>query len=174
MIEIWKEYPLDKKLLVSNFGNVKRKEILVFSKRTKPYLMKEKTLKQSLTGKGYKKQNGYLVVKSLNKHYKVHRLVAITFIENKENLNQVNHKDKNTTNNYFKNLEWCTNIQNSHHSKQDRKNYSSGFIGVRYRKDRKNYSAELKYNGTRYRKSGFKTQEEANEYLTKIKKELCL
>lgn len=168
MKEIFKEIPNYNGIyFVSNFGNVKsiNRKIKVKNFYKTIY---GKFLKQSLTGKGYKKSNGYLVVRLNGKLKKVHRLVAITFLENPNNLPQVNHKDKNTTNNKLNNLEWCTNFQNSHHAKDNK------FIGVRFRRDRNNYSAELKYKGVRYRKSGFDTEEKANEYLQKIKQKLCL
>lgn len=39
--------------------------------------------------------------------YKIHRLVAETYIPNPEGLPQVNHKDENKVNNCLQNLEWC-------------------------------------------------------------------
>ena len=63
-----------------------------------------------------KDKKGYTVV-TLTKHSKnyvpkVHRLVAIAFIPNPNNLPQVNHKDEDKSNNNIDNLEWCTNEYN--------------------------------------------------------------
>lgn len=42
----------------------------------------------------------------------IHRLVAETFIDNHNNLEQVNHIDGNKHNNNITNLEWCTQKYN--------------------------------------------------------------
>ncbi|MBQ8662493.1 MAG: HNH endonuclease [Eubacterium sp.] len=63
-----------------------------------------------------KSNNGYMQVHlSINgtmKSYKIHRLVAKTFIPNPLNLPQVNHIDENKENNSAWNLEWCTKTYN--------------------------------------------------------------
>ena len=50
------------------------------------------------------------------KTLKLHRLVAINFLPNPNDLPVVNHKDGNKTNNHYSNLEWCTLSENSKHS----------------------------------------------------------
>ena len=47
-----------------------------------------------------------------SKPFKVHRLVALHFIDNPNNYKEVNHKDENKQNNKVDNLEWCTSKYN--------------------------------------------------------------
>ena len=59
---------------------------------------------------------GYLRVHIAGKMYFVHRLVAMIYIPNPENLPQVNHIDGNKHNNCVDNLEWVSNRDNSLHA----------------------------------------------------------
>lgn len=81
------------------------------SDRGRIYSIKRKLYRKFKTDK-----NGYLVV-NLSKNSKydypsVHRLVAMAFIPNPDNLPEVNHKDENKFNNSVDNLEWCTTEYN--------------------------------------------------------------
>lgn len=47
----------------------------------------------------------------------VHRFVGIHFAPNPFNKPCINHKDGNKANNDYRNLEWCTWLENIHHAK---------------------------------------------------------
>jgi hypothetical protein len=53
------------------------------------------------------------------KHYRVNRLVALTFIPNPENLPEVEHRDNNKLNNCYWNLFWSTQKDNMNHACYD-------------------------------------------------------
>ena len=64
----------------------------------------------------FPKNEGYIYVKIGSKSYRVHRLVAQTYLENSENKATVNHIDGNKQNNIIWNLECATQSENMQHA----------------------------------------------------------
>lgn len=97
---------------VSNIWNVKNLKRLVKTKRWFR-IVKEKILWKSFVH-WYNKVT--LSVFCITKTFRLHRLVAQTFIPNPENKRTVNHKNWIKTDNRVDNLERCTHSENELHS----------------------------------------------------------
>lgn len=102
--EIWKDIKDFPNYQISNYGRVKS----IPRPKTKGGL-----LKQRKNNCGYLKV--YLMKNSKGYLLSVHRLVAEAFIDNSNNLPEVNHIDGNKENNYVDNLEWTTRKDNVLH-----------------------------------------------------------
>lgn len=55
------------------------------------------------------------------KTWLLHRLVAEAYLENPNNLQQVNHKNENKCNNYLNNLEFCSATYNNNYGARSKK-----------------------------------------------------
>lgn len=100
---------------VSNLGRVRSVERIITYSDGRAYKYEQRILNQTLN-----KKRGYFYVKlSKNmktKNVQVHRVVAETFLQNKNNKNVVNHIDGNKQNNKVSNLEWISSKENSEHA----------------------------------------------------------
>ena len=117
MEEIWKWIDgYENMYQVSNLGRVRSVDRDVYCEVSPNKLQHiyGKVLKQGTNHKGY--PIVYLSKDGKQKTITVHRLVALTFIENPLNLPQVNHIDGDKTNNNVSNLEWCDNSYNQIHA----------------------------------------------------------
>jgi hypothetical protein len=74
----------------------------------------KKFMKTELDDNGYKTVR--LTLPNLYKRYKVHRLVALTYLQNKLNKKCVNHINGIKTDNRLCNLEWMTHSENCLHA----------------------------------------------------------
>lgn len=132
MKEIWlkiKDY--DGMYEISNLGRIKS------LKRNSERIL-------SLTKDRY----GYLGVRlcknGIMKRFKVHRLVAEYFIDNPNNLFEVNHIDGNKENNVVDNLEWSTRSQNLKHAFKLKLKKGTGGGGKSYGEKNGNHKLSVK------------------------------
>lgn len=94
---------------ISDFGRIFTKRRLIGNQ-----IHYGKELVPQITSDGYLKVT--LSKNGISKKYYLHRLVAIQFLDNPNNLPQVNHIDGNKFNNIVTNLEWCTKQENQNHA----------------------------------------------------------
>ena len=108
---IWKEYPECDKYLVSNTGQIK-------NKKTGRIMMGSKV-------NGYRFVNLFIDKNIPKMNRLIHRMVAITYLDNPWSKPVVNHKDTNILNNNLDNLEWVTYKENMN-TKETKHNLKKG------------------------------------------------
>ena len=153
-IEIWKPI-YDLPYEISNLGNVRRKLDSKYKYKNRLYV------------KPYKNNKGYLCINLYKKYkcykFQIHRLIAIAFIPNPNNLPEINHKDGNPLNNSIDNLEWCTHQYNMQHSwdtglhknrfgnaSKKRKSSSSKYLGVHWDSNRNKWFSSIGFKTKHY------------------------
>jgi hypothetical protein len=137
-MEIWKNIKgYENCYKVSNLGRVKslkRKKVLedkiISSKRIDYY--------------GYPYVN--LSKNSNTKDFRVHKLVAIVFVDNPNNYSDVDHIDRNKLNNNIENIRWCSSSENKRNSERC-DNASSKYNGVAWIKQNKKWRASCNFGG---------------------------
>lgn len=105
-MEIWKTIEYANKYEISNLGNIRNKNTNKL---------------RSLNIERHRKDNkrirpGLINNDGKNKQYYLHRIVAEHFIDNPDNLPEVNHIDGDFYNNKSENLEWISKIHNMRHA----------------------------------------------------------
>lgn len=112
MKETWKEVPgYETSYLCSDLGRVKSLSRVVTYRDGRTKTIREKILALVHRPDGYK---AVTLCEGGKRHITlVHRIVALTFIPNPENLPTINHKNEDKADNRANNLEWCTVAYNN-------------------------------------------------------------
>ena len=109
-MEIWRDIPRYEGLYqVSNFGRVK--SLPKRKGKGVGYATSEKILRHSVNSRGY--CNIVLCKNGKTETFALHRLVAENFIDNSLGLPEVDHHDRDKTNNRANNLRWVTRSENN-------------------------------------------------------------
>ena len=107
-------------------------------------------------------------MKKKTKLFRVHRLIAKCFIDNKYDKKQVNHKNSNPNDNQIENLEWVSASENNCHKFIGKKT-SSIYRGVTYVTRDKRWLSQIQINNNKIHLGMFKTEKEA--YLKRLEYE---
>ena len=154
MIEEWRPIEGYEGLYeVSNTGRVRSVDRYVKYSNGQIHLHKGKVLSPVKSNLGY-----LLVSLCCNGKYKsisVHRLIAQAFIENPDNLPEINHKDEDKTNNSVDNLEWCDRSYNNNYGtrkdkERDTKIKNGYWTGLRSGLSKKEYNKKYYQDNREY------------------------
>jgi hypothetical protein len=153
MEEIWKSVVgFEGRYEISNLCRVKR-----LSRRIKGGHNQEKTgrvLKESIMTP-YLYPNGYYGFVFGRKHMFLHRMLAEAFIPNPDNKPEVDHKDRNRTNNSLSNLRWSDRVEQNNNRDLSNmiKQYSKPILQCKDGKVIKEWSSMAEADRNGYSKS---------------------
>lgn len=122
MEEIWKDVPgYEGWYQASNLGNIRSlKRRATKPNGEKAIYVRTKVLSPTKRGKG----GEYLCIRlcsdNKRKSIQVHRLVAMAFIPNPNNYEQVDHINRNKSDNRVENLRWVTQSENQYNTDRNR------------------------------------------------------
>jgi len=162
---IWKNPKNNNNLDDFSFVKFNKNDISTIYKINKQGIIinRNNTRLKPFLNSGYMKYS--LTKNKTAKFYFVHKLVALTFLDNPNNYNMVNHIDENRQNNNIENLEWCNHKQNITHSQGKKVNQINiitneiiktfDSINDAFRELNKNYGANIRWACEGKRKSAF-------------------
>lgn len=131
-IEIWKDIPgYEKYYQASNLGNIKSLDRIMYIEKRLRYLpLKGRILKPKKDKDGYLRVT--LCINHKLKYYRVHQLIAKTFLKNPNNYLEVNHKNFIKDDNNVNNLEWCNGQMNKFHRWKEKSGISNLHENINY------------------------------------------
>lgn len=150
-MEVWKDIVDFPNYQISNLGNIKS--------------LKRKMI---LKARPVKKKNNYICydvclynnTQALGFHKKIHRLVAEAFIPNPENKSEIDHIDRNPSNNNVNNLRWATKSENMLNI-GIRSDNTSGEKNVYFCKQKNKWTIKQMIDGKETSYGFYNTKEEA-------------
>lgn len=132
--EIWVDIAsFDGKYSISNFGRIK----------SNYRLWKNQTGESRKIYKGKiltptKNTGGYLNICLFDgikrRIFRIHTLVAMHFLNRRDDLTEINHIDGNKLNNHFLNLQWCTRKENMAHAWGISLMENARLVGIKHHK----------------------------------------
>jgi len=127
---------------------------------------KEKILKPGNNTWGYLQVGLYKNNKL--KTFRIHRLIALHFIDNPNNYECVDHVNRNKRDNRIENLRWITQSGN----KRNTKNYGKYMKGVSFNKASNKFQAQIYFDNKSKYLGCFKTELEAHNVYMKAYNEI--
>ena len=115
-------------------------------------------MKTRLDIHGYHKVNLY---NGKKKTFRIHRLVALHYLDSVEGKNQIDHIDRDKSNNNVSNLRWCNNTENQHNTGIQ----SNNKLGIKFisKTNHDTYIFRISRQNDNHSKT-FKTLDECIEY----------
>ena len=114
-----------------------------------------------------------LAKEGTSKTYNVHRLVALAFVSNPNELPCVNHKDECKENNVSSNLEWCTNEYNNNYGTKP-KRISDKLIGGKSPKAKKIITCKIHADDSLSYVATFEAVREASRMMDIPSSNICM
>ena len=158
-MEIWKAIKGYEGIYeISEHGKVRSLNHLIKYSDGRSRIQKGRILKTSLSKKGYVRVS--LSKQKKRFHTSIHRLLALSFIDNPENKKQVNHINGIKHDNRIENLEWVSNSENQIHA------IKKGL--TRYNYNERHHNSKLTNKGVlrvrNLHRLGFTNKELAEDY----------
>lgn len=158
--EVWKDVVGYEGIYkISSKGRLKSLDMITRGKNKSIRKVKGKILKPSIS-KGYECT---MLQNKGKKSIRIHRLVALAFLDNPTNKKCVNHINGIRDDNRVANLEWCSHRENTVHSEKTKGKFTSKYRGVSWDKYNKKWKAHIRLNKKQIHIGYFKTEESAKQ-----------
>lgn len=134
--EVWKDIPdYEGYYQVSNMGRVRSLDRHYYNSRGRKRYHAGVIIKQNIDPQRYRQVG--LHRNGVSRTFRVHVLVMLVFVGERQGVDVINHKDGDKDNNSVANLEYCSQSHNMYHA------HSTGLIKIIGKKGEANNSSKL-------------------------------